>query len=224
VSIAYYLIAPRIKSYKSFLVLAAVCTGVHYVLATYCEAYLQVNVPRCFTALVFFGMGAFLRRWLVSDAPKALIRKRPYVPLIVLAVNLVVFHYTYRAYDGKLININFSQNYFSFYALSLSGIFLVYVACIYIPANAVMRFVGANTILIYLLEIYPPAIVRRFMEHAFNFDNFDSINFGFACLYSVMTIAILTPIIILINRYAPWTVGRRTANIQQNNKEFPTSK
>lgn len=208
VSVAYYLIAPRIKSYKSFLVLAAVCTGVHYVLATHFQTYLHINLPRCFTAMVFFSLGAILRDWLVSEAPVSFVRKRPYVLIAVLATNLVVFYFTHAAYGGDSIDINFSQNYLSFYALSLSGIFLVYIACRHIRPNAIMRFVGANTILIYLMSVYPPALVRRFMQHVFGVDNLESTNFGFACLYAVMSIAILTPIIMLINKYAPWTVGR----------------
>ena len=208
VSVAHYLIAPRIKGCKSFLVLAAACTGLHYVLATYFADYLHINLPRCFTAMVFFALGAILRDWLLSDAPMSFVKKRPYVLIAVLAMNFAVFYFTYGAY-GDSIDINFSQNYFSFYALSLSGIFLVYIVCRHIPPNAVMRFVGANTILIYLMEIYPPPLVRRFMVGVFGFDNFESINFGFACIYAVMTLVILTPVIILINRYAPWMVGRK---------------
>jgi acyltransferase len=210
VSIAYYVIAPRIKGCKSFLALAAICTGAHYLLANHFQAYLHINLPRCFTAMVFFSLGAICHDWLVSDTPVALIRKRLYILPGVLATNLTVFYFTYIAY-GDSININFSRNYLSFYALSISGIFLVYIACRYVRPNAVMRFVGANTILIYLLGTYPPALVRRFMEHVFGVDNLTSTNFGFACLYAVMSIAILTPIIILINRYAPWTIGRKPA-------------
>jgi fucose 4-O-acetylase-like acetyltransferase len=211
VSVVYYLIAPRIKGYKSFLVLAGVCTGVHYALAAYPQANIHLNLPRCFTAMVFFALGAVGRKHLVSDAPLRFVKRRPYVPVGVLAANITVFCFTYAAYGGSAIDINFSRNYLSFYALSLSGISLIYIACRFIPSNAILRFVGANTILIYLMEAYPPAIIRRFTLQAFGVDNFGSIDLGFACLYAVVSIAILSPIIMLINRFAPWAVGRKPA-------------
>ncbi|MDP6046213.1 MAG: acyltransferase family protein [Phycisphaerae bacterium] len=211
VSIAYHLLAPRIKGYKSFGLLGAICTGVHYVLATYCGDWVHVNLPRCFTAMVFFALGSVCRQWLLSEAPMSLVRRRPYVPAAVLGLNVVVFYYTYAAYRQTPIDINFSANYLSFYALSLSGIYLAYIACNVIPPNAVMRFVGANTILIYLMEAYPPAIVRRGMQHAFGIDMAATMNLGYACLYAAMSVAILSPVIILINKYAPWTVGRSPA-------------
>jgi len=209
VSIAYYLFSRRFKGFKSFLVLAAACTGAHYVLATWPQPYIHDNLPRCFTAMVFFALGAVLGKPMVSRTPISFVHKRLYIVPAVLAMNIIVFHYTYSAYGPGVLGIDFSRNYFSFYALSLSGIFLVYFACNHIPSNRIMRFVGANTILIYLMEAYPPAVVRRFMKIALNFDNTGSIDLAFACLYSAMTIAILTPVIMLINRYAPWAGGRR---------------
>jgi len=209
VSIAWHLLAPRIRGWRSFLALAGVCTSAHWVLSTWGGQYLHVNLPRCFTAMIFFSLGAVCRNWLISDAPVSLIKKRPYAPLAVLAVNVGVFYLSYFVWGETSVDINFSSNYFSFYALSLSGISLAYIACRFIPPNAVMRFVGANTILIYLMEAYPPALVRRLMRHAFGIDTAETMNLGYACLYAAMSIAILTPAIILINRLAPWAIGRK---------------
>jgi hypothetical protein len=69
--------------------------------------------------------------------------------------------------------------------------------------------VGANTILIYLLDGYPPAIIRRIIKYLFHFDNFDNIGFGYAIIYSIASIGILSPFIYMINKYMPFIIGRR---------------
>jgi len=209
VSIVYRFLAPKIKGPKSFLLLAAVCTGCHYALATWLGDYLHVNLPRCFTAMVFFALGAFSSRWLTSYKPAALMKKRPWIPVAILAINAAAFYLSFAVWSEKSIDINFSSNYLSFYALSLSGISLACFFCKCIPSNAVLRFVGANTILIYLMEAYPPAIVRRVMLHTFGIDTVTTMNLGYACLYAAMSVAILSPVIMMINRYAPWTIGRK---------------
>jgi len=206
VSIVFHVVAPRLRNWRSYVLLAALCTCAHYVVKTHFASHLHENLPKCLTGLVFFAAGAALREWLVGENPLAFIKRRPYVLPAVVAANLVVFRYAYLRYG--LIEINFSQDYFAYYALALSAVFVVYVACRHIRPNPVMAFVGANTIVIYMMEGYPPAVVRRIMLHVFGIDNFGTINFGFACIYSVLTIVILTPFILLINRYVPWVIGR----------------
>jgi hypothetical protein len=81
-----------------------------------------------------------------------------------------------------------------------------------IKDSATLSFIGANTILIYLLEGYPPAIVKRFTKIVYHLDNFDAITFGYAIIYSMSTILILVPFIFFINRYIPFVVGRSASN------------
>lgn len=206
VSIVFRVISKKIRTVRDVLLLAVVCTFLHFLLSVYFSAYVHENLLKCFTAMVFYCLGVFVGRSFKHYSPNHLINSMPYVLLIVVFVNLLVFCFFYRAYG--FMNINFCENYFYFYFLSISGIFIFYIVSHFIKENVFMDFVGANTIIIYLMHNYPPGIIRRLMIYFWQIDNFSSINFTFSVAYSVMNVLILVPIILFINRFCPFIVGK----------------
>ena len=76
-----------------------------------------------------------------------------------------------------------------------------------------LQFVGANTIIIYLMELYPQAIFGRLMRSVFHVDNLGHATFGYAVIYALLTILMLVPCIYIINRYLPFIIGRRKRHI-----------
>lgn len=206
VAVVFHLLSRKIRSKSGFLLLFAVSTGLHWILSTYFTAYVHENLLKCFTAIVFYGLGYLVQDVLQSSALARFDKWRMLFIPIVLAVNLLAFSQAYAEYG--LMGINFSENYLYFYLLSISGIFIVTAVAQWVPANAVLSFVGGNTILVYLMDGYPPALIKRFMRFAFQVDNFSDITVGYALLYTCMSICILTPCILAINRYAPYVIGR----------------
>jgi len=206
VSIAFYFLANVVKSLRQFVVFAVICTALHYLLTEHAGAYIHENLLKCFPGLVFYALGFVLREPLLHSNEKVSAPPPLRILLLLVPINVYVFALCYQSYG--LITISFNQNYLYFYTLSLTGILIVYTLSRHIKQNVIVTFIGTNTILIYLLEGYPPAIVRRLMIHAFGVDNFDAITTGYAALYTVMTVTILTPCILFIVRYMPFLIGK----------------
>lgn len=207
VAVSFYWCAKVIKTKTHFVVFAVICSILHYVLSRYLSDHIHENLLKCFTGIVFYGLGYFAKDWSADLRGVGIRGRQPYILIPVVVVNAAVFHLCYRQYGA--ISIGFYHNYFYFYALSLSGIFLTFILANVIDDNLYCNFVGAHTIVIYLMEGYPPALIKRFMSGVFGIDNFGSIDGGYACLYSVLTILILTPCIMVIDKYVPWAIGRR---------------
>lgn len=205
VSIAFYFLANIVKSLSRLVVFAVTCTALHYLLTEYAGAYIHENLLKCFPGLVFYALGFVLRKHLF-DSNEQVSAPPLRALLLLIPINVYVFVLCYKSYG--LITISFHQNYLYFYSLSLTGILVVYTLSRHIRKGAVVTFLGTHTILIYLLEGYPPAIVRRLMIHAFGVDNFDAITTPYAVLYTAMTVAILTPCILFIARYLPFLMGK----------------
>jgi acyltransferase len=225
VSIFYYFISDYLKSVIKFVFFILLCTFIHYVSSKYLSSYLHENLIKCFTALVFYGTGSFLKNYIDSGdlyhkgksffradkplnaflLPKKLKVQSLYY-LLVFSLYAILFYMTYQKYG--LINITFYENYFCLYLLGFLGIFLILLLSQLIESNKLIQFIGENTILIYLLEGYPPAIIKRAMKYILHIDNFSNINSLYALLYTCMTISILFPVIFIINRHIPFIIGR----------------
>lgn len=211
VSISFFPISGKINSLKNLFILLVVGTVLHYVLSTYCVGFVHENIRKCFIAIVFYAFGYFFRDKLSSDTLYNVVEKYtwPFVAFVLL--NVVVFLCYYKQYGG--ISFNFSKNYFYYYFLALSGIALSLTACQFIRENKILSFVGANTIIIYLMELYPQAIFGRLMRSVFHVDNLGHATFGYAVIYALLTILMLVPCIYIINRYLPFIIGRRKRHI-----------
>ena len=76
--------------------------------------------------------------------------------------------------------------------------------------NAVLNFVGQNTITIFALHMIVQSILRGVLFKAFHVAP-ESLEFSFvaAIAMTIVTIAILVPAILFINRFTPWLAGKR---------------
>lgn len=206
VVLLFYFIAPRLDSTRKLLIFAAIASLIHYIMKAHFDPWLHENLPKVFTAIIFYALGFFLRDWLKDQQALDKFFGNIGIMLIILVINLTAF---YLAYDpNKFININYYHNYLYFYTMAISGILLACFVARHIRENVYFNFIGANTILIYLMEGYPPAITTRLMYYLFEVDNFADASVSYALLYSMITLIILTPFIIIINRYLPFMAGR----------------
>lgn len=206
VVLLFYFIAPKLNSTRKLLIFAAIASLIHYIMKAHFDPWLHENLPKVFSAIVFYGVGFYLRDWLKDQHATNKVFGNIGIMLIILVINMTAF---YLAYDpNRFININFYHNYLYFYAMGFSGILLACFLARHIREHAIFNFIGANTILIYLMEGYPPAITKRLMNYLFEVDNFTDTPVSYALLYSAITLIILTPFIIIINRYLPFMAGR----------------
>jgi acyltransferase len=209
-SIIFFGVAQQVTSMIRLSLLCILCTLSHYVLSACFPEWVHENLLKCFTAMVFYSVGYYLRRKVTRDfLQRFCVRYWP-VLIGVIISNAIVFNWCFSQYG--LISVNFWHNYFYLYFLAFSGIFISLCFVSFIPASSILSFMGANTIIIYLLDGYPPAIIRRVMRYVFSIDNFDHISTAYAIVYTALSITILAPAILIINKYFPFVVGLNHAS------------
>jgi fucose 4-O-acetylase-like acetyltransferase len=211
VSILFFGIADKIRSKKSVALFSILCTSFHYILLSYFTNTVHENLIKSFTAIVFYCVGYFMQDKLNSKNIYNFVEKRPIFFICFVALYFILLYLCFNTYG--LISINFHSNYLFYYFLSFSGIFFVCCVSQHIKSNVFFTFLGSNTILIYLLEGYPPVIVKRIMEILFTNDNFVYTTISYAFFYSITTIIILVPFILIINRYFPFIIGKSARQI-----------
>jgi len=77
VSILFYPISGKIRSKKELFILAIICTFFHYMLSKYFVNSINENFLKCFTAMVFYSVGFFVRDKISDNTMYNVIEKYP---------------------------------------------------------------------------------------------------------------------------------------------------
>ncbi|WP_460033583.1 acyltransferase family protein [Megalodesulfovibrio paquesii] len=92
------------------------------------------------------------------------------------------------------------------YSLAFSGILAMNALCAKLPVNSLLVFLGQNSLLLYLLHGYPGFLSSRLLRWtgvmAWSHPTLVTL------IQVALNIALLIPIVVGINRYAPWSIGR----------------
>ncbi len=101
------------------------------------------------------------------------------------------------------------HDYVYFYVASLSGIGMGLLISKMIPENQVLRFIGSNSLLILGLHL-PAFVVLRGVQRIMVTGSVNVLDGSFqgACMYTLMQLLILLPVIYLINRHFRFVLGR----------------
>jgi len=101
------------------------------------------------------------------------------------------------------------NNYFLFFAVAFSGsLFIIFLSnCI--PNHRLFRFYGRNTIIILGFHLMCFSLLKAVQLFIFHIPlEIANENFLINILYAVSTFILLSPVIYLINKYLPFTIGR----------------
>ena len=74
--------------------------------------------------------------------------------------------------------------------------------------NKILSFLGVNSLLIYLLHGYPGAIHARLFE-IIHLKEYVTSDFAYAVIQTIVGLLILAPMILIINKYFGWTIGKK---------------
>ena len=197
VSIAYHILSVRIRSVFSFLVATVVCVGIHVLLYHKYFEFMNNYIKLCFLTFVCYSAGRL-----------AQIRINFHSPFMMLApiTNIFIFYFAYPHIGFE--SIEWCDNHAYYILVSFSGILTVSYLSNAIGASKLLAFIGSNTLIIYILDRYPQPVIRRAMENIFGVYNFSYTPTDYAVLYAVVSLLILTPFIIMINRWFPFVIGR----------------
>ncbi len=96
-------------------------------------------------------------------------------------------------------------------ALMCNGGLVAFVTLVYlIPGNRVLDFLGRNTLTVFALHMMVQAVLIGVTVSVFHVDVTYLHNSLWICvLLTMITLVILVPVILFINRFLPWLTGRR---------------
>lgn len=178
-------------------VMVAACALFHYVFREYYLVPLFGIFVHAINALGFYAAGYIFRKYDLCVPAM--------VSVLAIVLFIVCFQFGYPVYG--LETIGFIDNHAYAYTLAFCGIIAVVFISRLISHNAVLSFLGANSLLIYLLHGYPGAISSRLFR-MLEMTPASLPPMGFGLLQTVINLLLLTPVIFVISRYLPWTLGR----------------
>ncbi len=154
------------------------------------------------TGLVFYGWGFFLKKRLSDWLNKK------YLGIVMMPI-LIISIWT-SVLNGR---IDMDSNHYGsiglFYISAMCGIFFFIGVSKMILSNHVLSYIGRNTLIIMGLSGTSFFIVRGILYILLKeMPSTEHVQIQMAMIYSIAQILFLVPIIILLNRFCPYILGR----------------
>ena len=182
------------------LILSAI---IGYVTSISMEFRLPWSADVAFTAVVFYAVGNMAKNR-VAD------KVNFNMTWAIIALTSLAVGFLLSVINGKVdMNYNYYGNPFLFYCSAFAGIVFWFYIMRILPPSKVMAYVGKNTIIIVGLAGISSFVLRGLLYLLSN-DLLSMGKMGIAVtfVYSVFQISLLVPVMYVINRYAPFIVGR----------------
>lgn len=104
----------------------------------------------------------------------------------------------------------YGNNLIMFYLNGLLGSYLVLVLCgLLTKPFKIVQDIGANTIVILGIHMITLRIVKFFMSYGLDIP-ISSMDINQSVVVSIVTLVLCFPFVSLVNRYAPWMVGKNS--------------
>lgn len=149
----------------------------------------------------FYFFGAFLRKvdfiGYLSGLKKTL----------TIFVIFFVLHFFCSRYNGRVLY--YYGEYGNFPLMYLNGILgFVWAFALFkvLPTSSLLVWVGRNTLPLLTFHLSAMTVIKAIALWGFEFEL--QYNLWFSLLYGILQIIILVPVILLLNRYLPFLVGK----------------
>ena len=200
----WLLLRLRIKTIIATLVLGLFIVGLYYwtLMDIMHFPHALWNVDQACFYLYFFSGGFVLRRRnLIERVCGSKGRS-----CAIAAVAAGIFALAFWARDNTAV----TWLYLLMQALMCNGGLVAFVALVYlIPGNRVLDFLGRNTLTIFALHMMVQAVLIGVTVSVFHVDVGHLHGSLWICvLLTLITLVILVPAILFINRFVPWLAGR----------------
>ncbi len=213
VEILFYVLAKMAKRHPIILLpTLAAASLIGYFYAICVPFRLFWGADTALTALVFYGMGYllnnhdnFVKTFIFSPTPLKL--------TVFCAMSIIT------AFLNENVNMRTIQygNYFLYYLSSISSIIFYVMLSMYVceekRANKPefykwLLFIGQNTIVVLVTNDLFIQLLQIFKQILPILDNW-----GINIVYAVMILILMIPIAFLLNKYLPWTIGKKRKNL-----------
>ncbi len=170
-----------------------------YLDSMYSPIRLPFSVDIAFTAVVFYGLGYLFKDYLLHSE---------------INIGIGIFFLVLGLCAGFLnarvdMNFNIYGNPVLFYISSLSSIYAFICFAKKIPVFKPLEYIGSNSLIFFLLQATGSVVINIFAYTLFRLrpNNMEP-NFLYACIYVLLTIIVLFPFVIIINKKIPFITGR----------------
>lgn len=212
--IVFFLIVKSSKiNYKKILTCLIISSVLGYCYSIITVKSLPWNVDASLTAIVFYGLGHYMKR---MESNLAGYIKVKYV-FVFLIINVLSGFLNYKS-STQIIDIFSNQygNYFLFYLSSISGIIAVFIFIRLLPKINILTYIGRNSIV--FLAFHQFILFRSISKLLEKINIYDSGNMFVLTLqgifYTLVSSVVLIPIIYVINNYFPFILGKRKLILQ----------
>lgn len=177
---------------------------VGYVTSRWVPFRLPWSADVAFTAVVFYSAGSMARNRDAKIINLWLVWK------IVAMASLAALGFSLSFINGKPdMNYNFYGNPFLFYSAAFAGIYFWYYMIRLIPTVRVIEYIGQNTIILIGLLGVSSFILRGSYYVLFGaLSTVEKTGLIETVIYTVLEISLLIPVMYVINRFAPFILGR----------------
>lgn len=169
-----------------------------------------------FFAIIFIHVGYFIRKKNIID--KYILNKRiTYKVTIAIAsllISVILLYFNSNGGAISVYNLHFN-NYILFIANAFFGIIFILTLSIILPKLQIFNFYGRNTIILLGFHLNIFAVLKGIQVFIFRIPlTILDYNFIYNLCYLIITLIVFIPIILFINRYCPYIIGRKKAILQ----------
>lgn len=167
-------------------------------------------------AVLFICIGYLLRKY---DIINKFINQTNFTVKVVVIITsllftLILMYFNSREGSISVYLLRFN-NYFLFIANALCGTIFILTLSIVLPALRIFNFYGRNTIILLGLHLNLFSILKGGQVFVFKIPlSVLDHSFVYNLFYLILTMIIFIPVIIFINKYCPYIIGRKKAILQ----------
>lgn len=158
--------------------------------------------------IVFYGIGSILHSSIIN------IKKQSSFNWLLITIVSLIGILIISILNGKVeVSIGEYQNYFLFIVGAIFGILFIFSLSnsitLYFNQIQFFQYIGKNTIIILGFHLLAGSFIKAITFYLFKFplSIYETTSFSF--LYSVMSIIILIPAMLILNKYTPFFIGKK---------------
>lgn len=201
VSVLYFYLA---RFNNKIIIVALIISGaIGYFLPNLLEIHLPWSIDIVFTAILFYGTGHLLRKFLLDDI---LVHKKSaktiFILVIALSLNVVFFYL-----NGKIdISKGIFNNYMYMYLSGIGGSVFYLLVLNSLPKIKIVNYIGINTLLIMAFHLRAMTLIKFIQIYILHIEF--NMTLSLSIFYSFLQLALLIPLIWFINKYFPLLAGK----------------
>lgn len=168
------------------------------------------NLPHLYSLdSAFLSMPFYMLGFLMKKVYFPIQFKKKTVSYII-CIFIFIYIFCFGLTNGR-VDIDagiYGNNLIMFYLSGLLGSYLILIVCgLFTRPVKFVQYIGANTIIVLGVHIITIRIVKFFMSYVLSL-SLTSITIGKSVAISIAAFVLCFPFILLVNRFAPWFVGK----------------